>query len=100
MKVAIIASEVVPFSKTGGLADVAGALPGALDRLGVQVLVLSPLYRSVKKFSLEPCPELITVPLGRGTAWGAVRRLGNFRSSFSRRSTGRSRNSRWNPARS
>jgi|ERR1043166_4595533 starch synthase len=78
MKVAIIASEVVPFSKTGGLADVAGALPGALDRLGVQVLVLSPLYRSVKKFSLEPCPELITVPLGRGTAWGAVRRLGNF----------------------
>jgi starch synthase len=78
MKVAIIASEVVPFSKTGGLADVVGALPAALDRLGAQVLVISPLHRSAKKHPMEPCPELITVPLGKKTAWGAVRRSGNF----------------------
>ncbi|HLF91864.1 MAG TPA: glycogen/starch synthase, partial [Planctomycetota bacterium] len=37
MKVAIIAPEVVPYSKTGGLADVAGALPEALARLGADV---------------------------------------------------------------
>ena len=78
MKIAIIASEVVPFSKTGGLADVAGALPAALGRLGADVMVISPLHRSVRKHSLESCPELITVPLGQGAAWGAVRRSGNF----------------------
>jgi len=42
MKVAFITSEVVPFSKTGGLADVAGALPIALAELGVDVTVFSP----------------------------------------------------------
>jgi len=38
------AAEVVPFSKTGGLADVAGALPRALARLGHEVLVVTPWY--------------------------------------------------------
>lgn len=44
MKVLFPASEVVPFSKTGGLADVAGALPQALARLGHDVLVVTPWY--------------------------------------------------------
>ncbi len=35
MKVAFVTSEVAPFSKSGGLADVSGALPGALRKLGV-----------------------------------------------------------------
>jgi starch synthase len=48
MKVAMLSSEVVPFSKTGGLADVAGALPKFLGRIGTEVLVLSPLYRETK----------------------------------------------------
>ncbi len=76
MKVAIIAPEVVPFSKTGGLADVAGALPGALARLGADVIVISPFHRSVRMHATEPASGLIAVPLGSGAAWGAVRRSG------------------------
>jgi starch synthase len=78
MKVAFITSEVVPFSKTGGLADVAGALPGALERLGVEVTVVSPLYSSVRRHPLEQVPNLVTVPLGGHNTWGAVRRSGRF----------------------
>jgi starch synthase len=56
MKVAFIASEAVPFVKTGGLADVAGVLPKALERLGCEVKVFLPLYSSIdkNKFSLRP----------------------------------------------
>ena len=43
----MIASEAQPFSKTGGLADVAGALPKALGRLGHDVTVVTPRYRGV-----------------------------------------------------
>jgi starch synthase len=45
-------SEVAPFSKTGGLADVSGSLPGALARLGHQVTVVTPAYRQVKQLGL------------------------------------------------
>jgi len=79
MKVAFITSEVVPFSKTGGLADVVGALPAALERLGVDVKVISPLYSCVRRHPLEQLPNLVTVPLGGGrNAWGAVRKSGRF----------------------
>ena len=44
MDVVHVASEVVPFSKTGGLADVAGALPAAQAGLGARVAVITPLY--------------------------------------------------------
>jgi starch synthase len=43
----MIGSEAVPFAKTGGLADVLGALPTALTRLGWDVAVALPRYRSV-----------------------------------------------------
>jgi starch synthase len=46
MRVAFVTSEVSPFSKTGGLADVSAALPAALVDLGHEVTVFSPLYRS------------------------------------------------------
>lgn len=44
LKIVSIASEVAPFSKTGGLADVARSLPRALRRLGHEVIVVTPLY--------------------------------------------------------
>ncbi len=47
MKVLIAASEAVPFSKTGGLADVAGALSQAISNLGNEVILISPKYRVV-----------------------------------------------------
>ncbi len=45
MKVAIVTSEVFPFSKTGGLGDVAGSLAKYLPEKGVKVSVISPLYK-------------------------------------------------------
>ena len=50
MRVLICASEMVPFAKTGGLADVAGALPLALEKLGLEVRVVIPKYKSVSRF--------------------------------------------------
>ena len=52
MKVAFLASEVVPYAKTGGLADVAGTLPKFLARIGAEVRVFMPLYREVRKKNL------------------------------------------------
>lgn len=49
MQVLSVASEVFPLIKTGGLADVAGALPGALARHGVSVRTLLPGYPAVTK---------------------------------------------------
>jgi starch synthase len=43
----MVASEAQPFSKTGGLADVASALPRALGRLGHDVTLMTPRYRSI-----------------------------------------------------
>ena len=47
MRVLSVASEVYPLVKTGGLADVAGALPGALAAQGVEVRTLVPGYPAV-----------------------------------------------------
>lgn len=48
LKVLLASSEVVPFAKTGGLADVAGSLPLALEDAGLDVRVIMPKYASVK----------------------------------------------------
>ena len=47
MKIAVIASECVPFIKTGGLADVIGALPAAEHKLGHEVFVMIPKYSRI-----------------------------------------------------
>lgn len=47
-RVLSVASECVPLVKTGGLADVVGALPGALAPLGWQMRVLMPAYRALR----------------------------------------------------
>ena len=47
LRILMIASEAQPFSKTGGLADVATALPKALGRLGHDVTLITPRYRGV-----------------------------------------------------
>lgn len=44
LKIVQIAAEVAPFSKTGGLGDVARSLPKALSRLSQEVIIITPLY--------------------------------------------------------
>ncbi|MEP6848579.1 MAG: glycogen/starch synthase [Acidobacteriota bacterium] len=48
MRVAVISAEAVPYSKTGGLGDVAGALPKALKQIGVDSLLITPCYWQTK----------------------------------------------------
>ena len=48
MKIVFCASEVVPFAKTGGLADVCGSLPPALEKLGHEVIIITPRYKTSK----------------------------------------------------
>jgi starch synthase len=62
MHIAFVASEGVPFSKTGGLADVVGALPKALAALGHQVCVYLPRYSQTKLTDPETVVRSITVP--------------------------------------
>ena len=62
MHVAFIASECVPFSKTGGLADVVGALPRALAAMGQKVSVFLPKYRQTRLEAATCVVRSITVP--------------------------------------
>ena len=48
MRVAVLSSEAVPYSKTGGLGDVAGALPKALKKIGVDSVLITPCYLQTK----------------------------------------------------
>lgn len=65
MKILLVSSEVAPFSKTGGLADVAGALPSALREVAnCDARVISPLYKMVKEcnFKTEEIKDVKGVP--------------------------------------
>ena len=48
LRVAMVSPEVHPFSKTGGLGDVAGSLPKALERKGAEVTVITPFYGTTR----------------------------------------------------
>jgi starch synthase len=65
MKIAIASSEVFPFAKTGGLADVAGALPKALAKMGLEVAVVMPLYSVIdqKKFGITDTGKTASVQM-------------------------------------
>ncbi|MDY6863969.1 MAG: glycogen synthase GlgA [Thermodesulfobacteriota bacterium] len=66
LKVLFLSSEAVPYAKTGGLADVAGSLPLALKKLGIDIRLVLPLYSMVRKgnFPIRPLIENLEVPLG------------------------------------
>jgi len=70
LRILYASPEVVPFAKTGGLADVAGALPYALAALGHEVCVLMPRYAALydAKFPLSASPmSPFTVPVAQRT---------------------------------
>ena len=66
LKVLFLASEVVPFAKTGGLADVSGILPKFLHQMGVDVRVVMPRYFQIDplRYGLEPVGGPLGVPMG------------------------------------
>ena len=61
MNVLYLSSEVAPFAKTGGLADVAGSLPGALRKKGIDIRVGMPKYQCVKLSGNQTVAEGVPV---------------------------------------
>ncbi len=56
MQILFLASEATPLAKVGGLADVAGELPRALRRLGIDVRLVIPFHRQIDRRALNPVP--------------------------------------------
>ena len=69
-----VASEVLGFAKTGGLADVAGSLPRALARRGFECAIMLPLYRSARTGSIPVTPtgHSLTIPVGSRSVAGSI----------------------------
>ena len=57
LNLVLVTTEIVPFSKVGGLADVIGALPDELEKLGVSVVIFTPLYSSIDRAAFGIRPE-------------------------------------------
>ena len=74
LSVLFIASEAAPFRKTGGLADVVGALPKALSERGIDVRIVMPLYSGIRWDELERLDGSLLVPMYTGPVRSAVRR--------------------------
>lgn len=74
LRILFLSSEVTPFAKTGGLADVAGSLPDALKRQGADVSIALPLYRVTREgdFSMQPLLSGLQVSLGSANLTGNV----------------------------
>ena len=68
MKILFIASECVPFCKTGGLADVVGSLSKVLRATRHDVRIILPKYKSIRgqEFGIKETGEYLRVPMGFG----------------------------------
>ncbi len=73
LKILLVSPEAVPFAKTGGLADVAGALPRELARLGHSVRLIIPRYSSIDgtAYGMKPWMRL-AVPTASGRIHASV----------------------------
>jgi len=67
LRVMMVFSEVAPFAKTGGLADVGGALPLALSELGCEVRIVMPFYNRFVKKATEEDPLVEGLPVTFGS---------------------------------
>jgi len=75
VKIVFVASEGVPYSKTGGLADVVGALPKALASIGHEVEVILPRYRKTKPGNIVATTRSLTIPLSAGFKFASVHQV-------------------------
>jgi starch synthase len=73
MRILFTASEVAPFRQTGGLADVAAALPAALAARGHDVRVVMPLYQGIRWDDLDRVELPLRVPRAGGDGYAGVR---------------------------
>lgn len=73
LKVLYVTSEIYPYSKTGGLADVSASLPKTLSAADVEITVITPYYRSVKEnfLGLKTHSKILKIPF-KGTIFPAV----------------------------
>lgn len=76
LNILIAGSEAFPFAKTGGLADVLGALPSALERLGHKPVVIIPAYREIYKCGrrIDKTGLQFGVPIGNKLVEGTLLR--------------------------
>ncbi|GHT73887.1 glycogen synthase [Spirochaetia bacterium] len=72
MKILMASSEVVPFAKTGGLADAVAALSLALADAGHEVRIVMPRYYGIDRGKLQQIKGELGVPVGGGEEWSAV----------------------------
>lgn len=80
LSILYVASEVVPFAKTGGLADVSGSLPQVVRELGHDIRIFMPKYAAVsdRKFKIHDIKRLTDIPIQIGDETY----LGSVKSSF------------------
>lgn len=78
MKIVEVASEIAPYAKTGGLADVVGTLPIYFEKAEQEVFMFMPLYKSVKEsgFDIELLDVTFDIPIGdtvhTGHLWKSI----------------------------
>src|SRR3970040_236058 len=80
INILFVSSEVDPFAKTGGLADVSSSLPKAIKELGHEIRIMMPRYRFIgeRKFKLHDIIRLKDIPIPLGNQ----AEVGNVKSSF------------------
>jgi len=85
MKILFVSAEVYPYSKVGGLGDVAGALPRALAGQGAEVYVVTPAYGTIDRniHQMESSPHHFSVRVGNETVdCGLSRRISQQHSNY------------------
>ena len=79
LKIVMVTPECVPYAKSGGLADVVGALPTALQNLGHAVIVVMPMYRAIdiEKFNIQLYLSPMGVWMGDAEEWCGIHNTKN-----------------------
>ena len=72
MKILMVSAEVVPFAKTGGLADMVSALAIQLTKMGHDVKIVMPRYYKIDRKKLQQLPGPMAIAAGQVETWSAV----------------------------